>query len=85
MNQSETERAQALTAQMAAPLTAEQLDLCTKMGVTPEVFKAERDRELSEKLPGGAYGLSASERETCKLVGMSEADFAAEKKLLAGG
>lgn len=76
--------AQSIFAQIAAPLTADELSVCAKVGITPEAFKAERDRELNAKLPGGAYALTDSEREVCQKLGISEPDYAAEKKRLAG-
>ncbi|MEI9950613.1 MAG: hypothetical protein WDO74_16955 [Pseudomonadota bacterium] len=75
--------AQRTFAQMAAPLTAEQLDVCAKLGMTPEAYKRERDTELSAALPGGAHGLTDGEREVCQALGMSEAAYAAEKQRVA--
>jgi phage I-like protein len=85
LSPSEHTAAQRVFAQIAAPLTTEQLDVCAKLGMTPEAFKQARDTELSASLPGGAHGLTDGEREVCGALGMSEADYAAEKKRLASG
>jgi hypothetical protein len=77
--------AQRTFAQMAEPLTADQLDVCAKLGMTPEAYKLARDSELSAALPGCESSLDADEHAVCQALGMSEAAYAAEKKRLAGG
>jgi len=85
MNQTETQRAQALTAQMGQPLNDAELSTCKLLGIEPDVFLKNRNEDLANQLPGGPHGLTNDEREACTKLGMSEANFAAEKKRLAGG
>jgi phage I-like protein len=84
LSPTEYHAAQRTFAQMAAPLTADQLEVCAKLGMTPAAYKLARDSELNASLPGGAHSLTAGEREVCQALGMSETDYAAEKQRLAG-
>ncbi len=80
----ETATAQGLIARMAQPLTAEERTVCKVMGLTEAAYKAERDRELEQALPGwhagmGGHGLDAGELNVCQALGITPESYAAEK------
>lgn len=85
MTPEETRIAQQLIARMRQPLSDDERDVCRKLGMTEEAFKAERDRELGNALPGWhagmEHGLSAEEVETAAALGMTPEAFAKARKV----
>jgi len=77
------EVARTLLQQMAAPLSADERNVCRLMGLPESEFLDQRNMELRAKLPGwhagSEHGLDKEEAHVAGLLGMSLADYAAQK------